>query len=435
MAESTLSLDFSELRSEIAYALGYRRSFRRHGLIDKPDAGNGNINLDTSTTDRTWPEWATSGKLHWYTASTEAWTTANVASRTGNSTIVIENPGGTLADVSEWLLTPWTQEEEDDINSCLEAGLRQFYYPPPIQGEGNAAHNWSFLEPEFTFNIFADYAETTGEQVTYDSHIATSSESYTPVRITAGSQIFYPEMVGQTFVAAAPNSNEYEIVGYVSSTQIYLSGNAASETDAGLYSITTKGIYRLPDHHAGFTSDLNFDEADNSFYSIARTSLQKILSLRQQNIGQISPSSRPMYAAEVPIRASDTRAFRTAGNAIRGLRYELHVWPTPNGIYTVHAGHNELQDTTTMNDYPMGGMAHGETILASCLAAAAFRIAAQRGTAYTYFLDRLRASVHRDRVQFTPPTYGYNSDNSDRHGKYARYLKPVTYNSVEYFGD
>ena len=428
MAESTLSLDFSELRSEIAYALGYRRSFRRHGQIDK--SGN-HVTLDSSTTSRSWPEWATAGRLHWYTSSTETWTTTNVTSRTSDTVLLVSDTSTTLTDATEWLLTPWSQEEEDDIGACIDSGLRQFYYPPPLQGEGNVSHNWSFLEPEFTFTIFADYSETTGETVAYGTYDSTLD--YTPVSIDAGSQVFRPEMVGQTFVAN--DESEYEIVGYVSSTQIIVSGDASGETDTEVYSITTDAIFRLPDEHAGFTSDISFSESDNSYYSIERTSANRILSLRQQNLGQISPSARPLYAAEVPIRASDTRAFRTSGNAVRGLRYELHVWPGPNGTFTMHATHNELQDTTSMNDFPMGGMAHGETILASCLAAAELKVEDKKGIHWQTYMERLRASVHRDRVQFTPSKFGYNGDKSDSRGQANRYYKPATYNSVEYFGD
>ena len=427
MAESTLSLDFSELRSEIAYALGYRRSFRRHGQIDK--SGN-HVTLDSATTSRSWPEWATAGRLHWYTSSTESWTTANVTSRTSDTVLLVSDTSTTLTDATEWLLTPWSQEEEDDIGACIDSGLRQFYYPPPIPGEGNVAHNWSFLEPEFTFSIFGDYSETTGETVTCSAH--TSTLDYTTVTINAGSQVFRPEMVGQTFVAN--DDVEFEIVGYISSpAAILVAGNASGK--AGVYSITTNAIFRLPDEHAGFTSDISFSESDNSYYSIERTSINRILSLRQQNLGQISPSARPLYAAEVPIRASDTRAFRTSGTAVRGLRYELHIWPGPNGTFTMHATHNELQDTASMNDYPMGGMAHGETILASCLAAAELKVEDKKGIHWQTFMERLRASVHRDRVQFTPTKFGYNGDKSDSRGQANRYYKPATYNSVEYFGD
>ena len=122
-------------------------------------------------------------------------------------------------------------------------------------------------------------------------------------------------------------------------------------------------------------------------------------------------------------------------NAVQGLRYELHVWPAPNGTFTMHATHNELQDSTSLNDFPMGGMAHGETILSSCLSAAELKVEDKKGIHWQTFMERLRASVHRDRVQFTPTKFGYNGDKSDSRGQYSRYYKPVTYNSVEYFGD
>ena len=436
MAESTLSLDYAELRSEIAYALGFRRSFRNHGEFDKSGT---TVTLDAATTHRTWPEWATSGRLHWFTASTEAWTTSNVTSRTSDVVLEIV-ASGTLTDISQWVLTPWSQEEEDDITSCLESGLRQFYYPPPLDGEGNVAHSWAFLEPEMTLSLFANFAETAGETVNYGSHTGATLD-LTPIAIVSGTQVFRPEMVGQTFVVAAADgakpSAEFTIVEFVDSANIFVSGNAEAATDGGLYSSKTNGVFRLPDDHAGFTSNLNYSQGDNSWYSIELREMQQILDLRQQNIGQISPSSRPAFAAEVPVSSTDTRAFRTrtTGSEIRGQRYELHVWPEPNATYTLHAKHNQIQDTTSFNDYPLGGMAHGETILASCLATAELRIEDQRGIHWQNFMERLRASVHRDRVQFTPRSWGYNADRSNNRNLWGRHLQNATYNGQEYFGD
>jgi hypothetical protein len=427
MAESTLSLDYSELRSEIGYALGYKRSFGRHGSISQSTT---NVTLDSTTTPKVWPQWATTALLHYFDTSTEGWTTIKITSRTSD-TVLVSSTSQTLAANTNWILTPWSDEEEADIDSVLESGLRQFYYPPLLEGE-QVPWNWTFLEPEFTFSIFPDYSETTGETVSYGAYVSTTTEKYTPVTINAGSQVWYPGHAGQTFVAN--DTSEYEIVGYSSTTVIHVSGDASAETSSEVYSTTGGGIYRLPDGHAGFTSDLSFAESDNSWHSIKRTSISRILNMRQQNLGATT-TARPLFCAEVPLRASDTRAFRTTGNAIRGQRYELHIWPEPNAVYTIHATHNELQDTTSLNDYPMGGMAHGETILASCLAEAEYRIDDQRGNSWQYFLDRLRASVHRDRVQFNPKSYGYNRDASDDRGRYSRYLQNATYEGSQYFGD
>ena len=47
--------------------------------------------------------------------------------------------------------TAWSQEQIDDIEEVLQAGLRQFYYPPePFQ------HEWTFLRPVTTLATIAN---------------------------------------------------------------------------------------------------------------------------------------------------------------------------------------------------------------------------------------------------------------------------------------
>lgn len=46
----------------------------------------------------------------------------------------------------------WTSAKAAAINSCVKSGLRQFYYPPPVEGQENA-YDWSFLRPTATFTI------------------------------------------------------------------------------------------------------------------------------------------------------------------------------------------------------------------------------------------------------------------------------------------
>jgi hypothetical protein len=43
----------------------------------------------------------------------------------------------------------WTAGQQADIDSCLESGLRQFYYPPN-------GHEWTFLRPTTTLTTAAD---------------------------------------------------------------------------------------------------------------------------------------------------------------------------------------------------------------------------------------------------------------------------------------
>lgn len=40
----------------------------------------------------------------------------------------------------------WTDAQKSDIDFCVASGLRQFYFPPPVEGE-RGSFDWSFLKP------------------------------------------------------------------------------------------------------------------------------------------------------------------------------------------------------------------------------------------------------------------------------------------------
>lgn len=49
----------------------------------------------------------------------------------------------------------WTANQIAEINSAIDAGLRQFYNPSPIR-DGETSHQWSFLHPTTTLDLEAD---------------------------------------------------------------------------------------------------------------------------------------------------------------------------------------------------------------------------------------------------------------------------------------
>lgn len=42
--------------------------------------------------------------------------------------------------------TAWTTDQQQRIDSCVKAGLTQFLYPPPLDGE-KVSYDWNFLKP------------------------------------------------------------------------------------------------------------------------------------------------------------------------------------------------------------------------------------------------------------------------------------------------
>lgn len=45
----------------------------------------------------------------------------------------------------------WSTQQQNMIDSCVKSGLRQFYFPPPIDGLNT--YDWSFLKPTATMTL------------------------------------------------------------------------------------------------------------------------------------------------------------------------------------------------------------------------------------------------------------------------------------------
>jgi hypothetical protein len=113
----------------------------------------------------------------------------------------------------------------------------------------------------------------------------------------------------------------------------------------------------------------------------------------------------PAYAAIRPKSSPGTS----------GQRFEVMFWPYPDAVYTFTYSYIILPGTITTTQYPLGGMAHAETIMASCLDIAHAYVRSSDDTRARQridFMSRLAASVNLDRSAMTPPTLGYNGDAS-----------------------
>ncbi len=73
-------------------------------------------------------------------------------------------------------IAAWTDEQLEDIDDCIDSGLRQFYSPPILPGE-TRVHQWTFLRPTTTLvttasdseqNLPDDVAGIVGD-ITYDA--------------------------------------------------------------------------------------------------------------------------------------------------------------------------------------------------------------------------------------------------------------------------
>jgi hypothetical protein len=160
--------------------------------------------------------------------------------------------------------------------------------------------------------------------------------------------------------------------------------------------------YTLTANFGGLIGEMTYSADDNRWFPIETTGEHRIRTLRQRDYSSIS--SDPKLAAVRPISSSGSN----------GQRFQLMLYPKPDKAYTIsyryHALPNQL---TAANPYPMGGAAHAETILESCLAVAESRMDNNAGIHAAAFQQRLGASIAFDTQMHTPEHMGYNGDGSD----------------------
>ena len=275
----------------------------------------------------------------------------------------------------------WSAAQLAQINAVVQSGVRRFYYPPGI-GQSKP-HEWSFLKPDTSMVLWPDIALD-------DDVTVTATESDDVSTVTASEASFYNNMIGRSIVITSTGT--FTITGYTSSTVVSVSGDATC-TDK-TFSMATTSEYQLPDDFAGLYGHVTF-AADNNYPPIEIVGDQQV-----REWAQYTNVSRPRSACIRP----------KASTGAAGQRFELYCYPEPDAEYTVYFRYESLPSQLSSSyPYPLGGMQHSETILAFCLWTAAERIDDDPDTRRSYAMERLDASVRRDRV-LSPPNLGYNSD-------------------------
>jgi hypothetical protein len=82
---------------------------------------------------------------------------------------------------SDYGETAWTDQQEADINDCVESGLRQFYFPEPMNG---ISYTWNFLKPFFKLKLDedAEFVELPDDFGGFEGPITVSTSSSTQYR-------------------------------------------------------------------------------------------------------------------------------------------------------------------------------------------------------------------------------------------------------------
>tara|TARA_R110002012_G_scaffold151096_1_gene311014 strand:- start:282 stop:1385 length:1104 start_codon:yes stop_codon:yes gene_type:complete len=160
--------------------------------------------------------------------------------------------------------------------------------------------------------------------------------------------------------------------------------------------------YTLSANFGGMIGVATYATSDDRWSPIETTGEARIRLLRQRDSG--SEQSDPRFMAIRPISSDGSN----------GQRFQLMLWPTPDAAYTVSYRYHALPAKLTASyPYPLGGEAHAETILASCLAVAEARQENNAGIHAANFMQRLQASIAYDKQINTPDVAGYNRDASD----------------------
>jgi len=249
-----------------------------------------------------------------------------------------------------------TASQSANVLAANNAGYRRFLL----------AHDWEFVTPRTTITLWATKTGTAAAALT--------------TTVTATAAKFFPSMVGHSIVFLSGNS--YTITGYTSSTVITVSSTAAADSST-TFTVTSDGVYRLPDDFGGMDStEMAFEANNGDDRVIQLTSEPMVVDSWQFS----TTTARPSMAAIRPL----------SNSAGTGQRNDLVVAPIPDTDYVVSYRYNVLPNALTTGLYPYGGMAHGETIRMCCLAAAEQMFRSHENTQRQEADRMLAASIRKD---------------------------------------
>lgn len=188
-----------------------------------------------------------------------------------------------------------------------------------------------------------------------------------------------------------------------------------------LTTVSGVGNYDLPDDFGGLIGDLSYNGSSSGPRSVSRTSVGRILELRQ---GLENSTGYPTLYALAPLPSDGDE----------GQRFHLLLDPTPDGEYEFRFQYrSNPYILSSSKPYPLGGQPHAQTLMAAVLAAAELTLDDAKGERWGDFLECLRTSVSLDRQEFGADNLGYNGDPGGRNC-WPEEVQRVTYNGVLYTG-
>lgn len=329
----------------------------------------------------------------------------------------------------------WDSDQAATVAAIVKSGLRQFY----------RAHEWSFLRPLGMIDIKADTTATVtdpagllygGDHALETTVLVDEAGTFTAdmAAVPLGVQANGVEPSYFVNIYFSILEENYPIEHYVDGTQATVEGDLQTPGTLQLgeeITISYKGNALCPDDFGGVLGKVHMSDGDflsGQTWTLPVTSFSRIKDEQRADMDQ---SGIPQYCWFRPLA--------TDGSA--GQRYAVQVFPYPNADYRLRFRYNVLPNmlVTTTNEYPYGGMYHGEAILASILAVAENRINDADGEKRAEYQRCLLQSIELDTKLNAPEHFGYNADRSDarrrgagatRRAHYSDYR--FTYNDTEY---
>jgi len=292
----------------------------------------------------------------------------------------------------------WSTSEVADIDTIVNRGMRQFYFPPIVPGESQS-HEWRFMRPITTLTTIATYSTGT---VTVATGTCT---------LAVGTWPTWAYTHGKLLI----DSVEYTISVRVDGSELTVVGDDVAAGTS--YSLEHDGNYDMDDNYGGIEGNLTFASGEGSYPPIVIVGETAIRKLRQQD----DNSARPQFAAVRPKLPTGTT----------GQRFEMMLYPRPNSAYVLTYKMMILDNalTETTNEYHLGGMMHSETMLSSCLAIAEMQVENRKAERWDIFMNNLATSISNDKKSSGIDYFGYNGDDSDdRETQRGKSLNLVTYN-------
>lgn len=296
----------------------------------------------------------------------------------------------------------WTAAQVSEVDRYIQAGYRQFLYPPAVEGV-EAGYEWSFLKPTTTITTIARYE--TGSIVVASGTCTLTGGTWPSWAATHGTLVI--------------NEVEYTVSARGGDTELTVVGDDVTAASGSWY-LRHAGYQDLPDTFGRIIGDLHYAASEYSV-PVVVVSENRLRTLLQSSIDE----ARPQYAA-VRYKASD---------GSDGQRQEILWWPIPNEEYVLtyryEAFTGKLVKTTA--GYPLGGMKHSETIIESCIAIAEQRMNDSKGIHWDQFVRLLSTSIAQDRKNsaqyFGPMSFGEPAWGDE--GRYmSRTNYPITYNGT-----